>query len=195
LNPSSRDVNPGGGQFQFRVTANPGCAWNVAPAGGFISIVSAGLQAGSDNVIYAVSPNTAAGARSGLVRVTSSAGSQDHAITQQGVGQLTASFVMRENSQVVTSCQVIQGGQCSLDASASTPQSQITSYDWTILRAGAPFPKPASVVNPVLQLDCNSETPNNSIETFEVTLIVSNNAGQTATLTRMLALHRAGCGT
>jgi hypothetical protein len=194
LTPTSQNVNAAGGQFQFRVTANPGCTWSVAPTGGFISIVSAGLQAGSDSVIYSVATNPAAGARAGTIRITSSAGAQDHAITQQGVGSLTASFVMKEGSAVVTSCQINQGGGCSLDASASTPAGQITSYEWRTLRGGTTEAF-YSGVSPSLNLGCNTQTPNNSLETFEVTLTITNTVGQTATLTRMLQLHRAGCGT
>ena len=194
LAPNAQTVAPSGGQFQFRITATAGCAWSVSPLAGFVSIVSAGLQSGADNVVYNVAANTAEGARAAAIRVTSSAGVQDFAITQQGIGALSASFVMREAGQVVSSCQVNQGGQCSFDASASAPQGQIVSYDWNVLRAGGPFPKPASVVNPSIPLDC-TQNSNNSIETFEVTLTVMNATGQSASQTRMLALHRAGCGT
>jgi hypothetical protein len=194
LTPTAQTVAAAGGQFQLRINANAGCPWSVASLAGFVSIVSAGLQSGSDNVIYNVAGNPAAGARAGAIRVSSPAGAQDFAITQQGVGSLTADFVMREAGQVVTSCQVNDGGQCSLDASASSPQAQIVSYDWNILRAGAAFPKPDSTVNPSLTLNC-TQNSSNSIETFEVTLTIMNAAGQSASLTRLLSLHRAGCGT
>lgn len=194
LTPSAQTVGAAGGQFQVRVNSGAGCAWSAASQAGFVSIVSAGLQSGTDNVIYNVAANTGAAGRAGTIRVTSAAGVQDLAITQDGVGALTASFVMREAGQVVSSCQVNQGGGCSLDASASSPAAQIVSYDWNILRAGAPFTKPDSIVNPTLTLGC-TQNSSNSIETFEVTLTVMNAAGQTATSTRLLSLHRAGCGT
>lgn len=195
LNPTSQQVTPTGGTFQVRVTAGAGCAWTVTPLAGFISIVSAGLTSGSDTVIYLVAPNPAEANRMAGVRVTSTAGSQDLSVIQQGVGPLTASFVMREGGQIVTVCQVNEGRGCSLDATASSPANQIVAYEWTTTR----FTLTGSVTNnytgvtPALDLGCT--TGGNSQELFDVTLTVRNAAGQSVTATRQLSLTRAGCGT
>jgi hypothetical protein len=163
---------------------------------GFISIVSSGQQSGSDNVQYHVQSNSALMARAGSIRVTSSTGFQDFAVTQQAISPLSASFVMREGGQQTLICQVNEGGTCTLDASSSTPAGQITSYEWTTVRflvGNDTRVDTYSGVNPTLNLPCT--VGGNSQEPFEVTLTVRDAAGQSNTLTRGLSLVRAGCGT
>jgi hypothetical protein len=195
LDPASRTVPAASGVNEFRVNANPGCTWSVAPLAGFLSIVSAGTGVGSDTVRYLVAANTAAVARAGLIRVTSSVGVQDHVVTQQGVGPLTASFVMKEGGVVTTICQINEGGACTLDGSASTPAAEITAYEWRTVRFRLSEDRVDTYtgVNPTLVLPCT--VGGNSQETFDVTLTVRNASGQTNTLTRRLSLVRAGCGT
>jgi hypothetical protein len=196
LNPTSQQVTSSGGTFQVRVNAAAGCGWSVTPLGGFISVVSSGQLSGSDTVVYLVSPNTAEASRMAGLRVTSSAGSQELSVIQSGVGPLNASFVLRDNGQETTSCQLsgANGNRCSLDASASTPPDQIVLYTWSVLRNGAPLSVP-SVRIPTLNLVCDPTqppAPANTIEPLDVTLIVTSNVGSTAM--RVLSIFLAGCG-
>lgn len=197
LTPAVQNVPAAGGVFELRVDTAAQCNWSVTSLTGFVSIVSAGLQRGTDVVRYLVAPNTDVASRAGAIRITSQEGSRDMSVSQEGVGPLTARFVMREGAQEVTICQVNEGGPCSLDGSSSSPADQIVSYQWRTVRfalTGEVLREDSySGVNPLLDLGCTEG--GNTQEQFTVTLTIANSAGQTSTLTRQLSLIRAGCGT
>ena len=119
------------------------------------------------------------------MRVTSVSGLQDLAITQQGVGALTASFVMRRGQRTeVDLCQVNAEADRVLARRVSVHAGRpIVSYQRGATRSRRSTEcVPTRASTPTLNLACNPAAGADRHETFYVTLTISSNAGQTATL-------------
>ncbi len=82
LTPPSRTMPAAGGQAQFRVVTQNGCAWSATAGSGWVEVTGgSGSGSGSADVSYTVQANSAAESRSTSISV---AGQQAHAITQDG---------------------------------------------------------------------------------------------------------------
>ena len=81
VSPTERSFTFVGGTATFSLKTSGGCTWSVSSSASWVTIVSGGSGAGSDDVRYVVLPSTLQTAREAVIAV----GGATHRITQSGV--------------------------------------------------------------------------------------------------------------
>jgi hypothetical protein len=81
VSPTERSFTFLGGTGSFSLKTSGGCTWSVSSSASWVTVVSGGSGAGSDDVRYVVVPSTILTAREAVITV----GGATHRITQSGV--------------------------------------------------------------------------------------------------------------
>jgi len=189
---SKSSIGAGGDSGVATVRPSPAtssCRWDATTdSPGFVTL-SGSNGSGSGTFGYSVNANTTNNSRSASLTITWSGGSTRQSLTQAagaGAAALTASFKFTATSPAPpkgADCGVSSGFKvnCTFDATASTPASSITKYDFLLVETNERLGSGASAIltNPTLA-SCNVfNKSTNGLITATIRLTVTASDGRT----------------
>jgi len=184
--PATQKANSGGGTVNVTVTGAANCSWTATSNASFLTVPS-GATTGSGTLVVTVAGNGGA-ARSGTVTV----GGQTVTVTQDA--GLTASFQLFDPGQTLGATNVCQFRAASGNSTTCTLRSNsftgganaIVNYAWTVQYTNGTvksISSSGSASSLAITDQCGSTqaTDDGALNPLDVTLVVTDNLGNTAT--------------